>query len=252
MMQHRAFVLLAGLVFASGAPAQTAKREITVAAAANLSQVFQTVGKEFKAASGIHPTFSFASTAQLAQQIENGAPFDVFAAADVEHVDQLDKKGLLTTGSRAIYATGILGLWIPPTSTAKVNSLSDLTQGDVKTIGLANPDLAPYGLASREALQHAGIWAQVEKKVVYAENISMARQYGVTGNADAVFTAYSLLTADKGKIIQVDEKLHAPIDQALGIVKASAHQAEARQFVEFLLKGKGRDILGSSGYRVNR
>jgi molybdate transport system substrate-binding protein len=137
-------------------------------------------------------------------------------------------------------------------STAKVNSLSDLTQGDVKTIGLANPDLAPYGLASREALQHAGIWAQVEKKVVYAENISMARQYGVTGNADAVFTAYSLLTADKGKIIQVDEKLHAPIDQALGIVKASAHQAEARQFVEFLLRGKGRDILGSSGYRVRR
>ena len=245
-------VALAGLVAASISLAQTAKREITVAAAANLNQVFQTAGRDFEAASGIHPKFSFASTAQLTQQIENGAPFDVFAAADVEHVDQLEKKGMLTPGSRAIYATGILALWIPPSSAAKVNSIADLTQPSVKTIALANPDLAPYGLAARETLQHAGIWAEVQKKVVYADNISMARQFGVTGNVDAAFTAYSLLSTDKGKIIPVDEKLHTPINQALGIVKASPHQAEAWQFVEFLLRGKGREILASSGYRIPR
>jgi molybdate transport system substrate-binding protein len=88
----------------------------------NLSEVFQKLGPQFEAATGIHPIFSFGSTAQLALQIENGAPFDVYTAADVEHVDQLAKKGLLLPGSPAVYATGILALWIPPGSTAGLDS----------------------------------------------------------------------------------------------------------------------------------
>src|SRR5580700_8509120 len=110
---RRLTILVAIALSATG---QTARREVTVAAAANLSEVFQDVGRQFEAATGIHPVFSFASTAQLAVQIENGAPFDVYAAADVEHVEQLEKKGLLVPGSRAVYATGILALWIPPQS----------------------------------------------------------------------------------------------------------------------------------------
>jgi molybdate transport system substrate-binding protein len=90
----------------------------------------------------------------------------------------------------------------------------------------------------------------VQPRVVYADNINMAKQYGTTGNADAVFTAYSLVLKEAGKVIRVDEKLHNPIDQALGIVAASKHQDLARQFVDFLLKGQGREILGDSGYRV--
>ena len=93
-------LLLAALLLVTGSPGQTPKREVTVAAAANLGDVFKELGPQFEAATGIHPVFSFASTAQLAQQIENSAPFDVFAAADVEHVEQLDKKGLLLPGSR--------------------------------------------------------------------------------------------------------------------------------------------------------
>src|SRR5665213_4481612 len=112
----RLLVLVAIAFAASG---QTAKREVTVGAAANLSTVFQEVGPQFEAATGIHPVFSFASTAQLAMQIEGGAPYDVFAAADVDHIDQLEKKGLLLAGSRAVYATGVLALWVPPGSRAK-------------------------------------------------------------------------------------------------------------------------------------
>ena len=108
-------------VFAACLNAQTPRREVTVAAAANLSDVFQQIGPAFEAATGVHPVFSFASTASIAVQIQNGAPFDVFTAADVAHIDQLEKASLLVSGSRAIYATGILALWIPPRSRASIN-----------------------------------------------------------------------------------------------------------------------------------
>jgi molybdate transport system substrate-binding protein len=230
---------------------QTARREVAVAAAANLSEVFQQIGPQFEAVTGVHPVFSFGSTAQLATQIENGAPFDVFAAADVYHVDGLVKKGVLVPGSRAVYATGILALWIPPQSTVQVAGPADLVQPSVKVIALAKPELAPYGLAARETLQKLGIWSKVEAKVVYADNISMAKQYGSSGNADAVFTAYSLVMKEQGKVIQVSDSLHAPIDQAMGIVAASKNQAAAREFTGFLATGRGRDILRNSGYRVH-
>jgi molybdate transport system substrate-binding protein len=249
VIKHLGFTV-ALLTAAVGARGQSAGREVTVAAAANLNEVFQALGPRFQSATGIHPVFSFASTAQLALQIENLAPYDVYAAADVEHVEQLEKKGLLLPGSRAIYATGILALWIPPGSAAKIDRLDELAGPGIKVIAIANPDLAPYGLAARETLQHMGIWSRVQARVVYAENINMAKQYGATGNADAVFTAYSLVLKEKGRVIQVDEQLHNPISQGLGIVTASKHLDTARQFVDFLLQGKGRDILGNSGYRL--
>jgi len=253
-MRGLLFAALIMLISAVGSPGQTPKREVTVAAAANLNEVFQVIGPRFEAATGIHPVFSFASTAQLALQIENSAPYDVYAAADVEHVEQLEKKGLLLPRSRAVYATGILALWIPPGSPAKIDAkidnLDGLVQPAVKVIALAKPELAPYGQAARETLQHLRIWDRVQPKVVYADNINMAKQYGSSGNADAVFTAYSLVLKEAGKVIRVDEQLHNPIDQALGIVAASKHQDTAKQFVDFLLRGKGRDLLSSAGYRL--
>jgi molybdate transport system substrate-binding protein len=224
--------------------------EVNVAAAANLSDVFQTVGAQFQAATGIHPVFSFGSTAQLTQQIENGAPFDVFAAADSAHVDQLEKEGKLAARSKAVYATGILALWVPAGSLARISRLTDLTSSEVRVIAIARPELAPYGEATVETLRHLGIWEHVRAKVVYGDSISMAKQYGTSGNADAVFTAYSLVLKESGKVLRVDEKLHRPIAQALGIVGASPRQDAAAKFAEFLLKGKGREILAAHGYRV--
>ncbi len=224
--------------------------EVTVAAAANLSSVFQVVGPKFEAASGIHAVFSFGSTAQLTQQIENSAPYDVIAAADSEHIDQLDTHRLLLPGSRAVYAIGILALWIPPGSRATISRVEELTMPDVYAIALAKPELAPYGQAAVDTLRQLGIWEKVKSKIVYAGNIGMAKQYGSSNNADAVFTAYSLVQKAEGKVIAVDEKLHQPITQKLGIVASSRHQDAARKFVAFLLTGEGRDILSKSGYRV--
>jgi molybdate transport system substrate-binding protein len=221
---------------------------LAVAAAANLTAALQAAGPKFEAATGIHPAFSFASTAQLAQQIENAAPFDVFLAADAAHAGELEQRHLLAPGTRAVYAVGVLALWLPPGSPAAVSRIEDLVSPSVRTIAMAKPELAPYGEAAVESLKAAGVWPQVEGKIVYAENIAMARQYGSSGNTDATFTAYSLVLHDPGKIIQVDEKLHQPIAQELGILASSQHQAEARKFTAFFLSGGGRDILREYGY----
>jgi molybdate transport system substrate-binding protein len=227
-----------------------ASSEVTVATAANLTTAVAALGKEFEEQTGIHPVFSFASTAELTAQIEQSAPFDVFLAADSEHAEKLDREGFLTPGTRAVYAIGVLALWVPASSGAHIDSLAGLTQPGIKVIAVAKPELAPYGQAAVEALQHAGIWERVQPKIVYAENISVAKQYGAAGNADAVFTAYSLVLNESGQVIQVDGSLHRPITQEASVIAKSAHPAEARKFLDFILKGAGRETLKHYGYRI--
>lgn len=206
---------------------------------------------QFDKQAGIHPVFSFGSTAQLTTQIENQAPFDLFLAADAEHVDQLAAEHLLVPGSEAVYAVGVLALWIPPGSQAHIGKIADLAANDVHTIAVANPKLAPYGAATMETLQHAGIWDRVKDKIVYAENINMAREYGTSKNADAVFTAYSLVLKQPGRTIPVDESLHQPIVQKLGVMASSPHRDWAQEFADFVLRGGGRAILVRYGYKVH-
>lgn len=237
-------LFLASLAF----PQQTAKPPLTVAAAANLTEVAKVLGTQFETETGIHTVFSFGSTAQLTQQIENGAPFDAFLAADAEHVQELDQKGLLVSGSRAPYADGVLALWVP-SSAIPVNRIEDLASPHVRVIAVAKPELAPYGAAAMETLRQSGMLDKVRAKIVYSDNINMAKQYGESGNADAVFTAYSLVLKAPGKVIRIDEKLHRPITQELGVIGASAHKAEAAKFADFILHGKGRAILSDFGYR---
>src|ERR1039457_7184891 len=140
-------------------------------------------------------------------------------------------------------------LWIPPRTNAVVGRIEDLASSEVRVIAVAKPELAPYGQAAIDALKHAGIWDKVQPKIVYAENIGMAKQYGMSGNADAVFTSYSLVLREGGKVIQVDQRLYQPLIQEIGIIARSHHREAARKFVEFLLSGEGREVLREYGYR---
>jgi molybdate transport system substrate-binding protein len=126
--------------------------------------------------------------------------------------------------------------------------LKDLLDPAVRFIALANPEAAPYGAAAVEALEKENLWERLQSKVVRAENVNAAKQMAATGNADAAFTAYSLVMKDPGKIIAIAETLHAPIDQALGIIAASPHKSNAERFVNFILHGGGNAILQRSGY----
>ena len=235
------------LLLAQGcsSPKPLAERTLTVAAAANLTEVFEEMKKAFTKASGIDVVYSFGATAHLAQQIDNSAPFDVFAAADTEHVDELISKRKLTAESRAVYARGQLAIWFPKGGMHDVN---DLLSPGVRFLSIANPSLAPYGKAAVESLKALGLWDRVQAKIVYGNSISMAKQHATTGNADAAITAYSLVRNERGAVLRVDPKLHHPLLQAVGVVAASKKQHEAAEFCAFLLGPVGREILGRYGY----
>jgi molybdate transport system substrate-binding protein len=224
-----------------------AKDEINVATAANLMRVFAELGQMFERETGIHLVTSFGATTQLAQQIEHGAPYDVFAAADTEHVDELARKGLIFQDTRAIYARGKLVLWVPGEHTP-VGRLEDLARADVTHIAVANPQLAPYGRAAVEALHGLHLWEIVQPRIVFAQNVSMATQYAATGNADAAFTALALVYDKAGRKIEVPANLHAPIDQAIAVLRSCAKPEQARKFVAFIAGEKAREVFKKYGY----
>ncbi|HKQ99389.1 MAG TPA: molybdate ABC transporter substrate-binding protein [Pyrinomonadaceae bacterium] len=220
-----------------------------IAAAANLTDAFAEMAREFTARTGIRVTYSFGATADLARQIENGAPFDVFASADIEHVESLNSKGLLLPETSHIYARGRLVLWIPQGSALDIKSLEDLRGAQIERISIAKPDLAPYGRATIEALRALNLWAEVEKKVIYAQNVSQARQYAATGNAEVAFIPLALAKPNEGRVIEVDERLHQPINQAIAVIKDSRQTQAARQFVSFVLSPEGQALLERYGYK---
>ncbi|MCM3905963.1 MAG: molybdate ABC transporter substrate-binding protein [Pyrinomonadaceae bacterium] len=253
--KYARILLAITLAFFSGCNALTARNgekpssEIVVAAAANLTDAFQELSRRFSERTGIRVILSFGGTADLAKQIENGAPFDVFAAADSAHVEALEQKGLLTQGTRALYARGSLVLWLPAGSTISVDRLEDLQRKEVERIAIAKPDIAPYGEAAVETLRALKMWDQVEPKVVYGMNVSQVKQFVSSGNAEAAFLPRALVKPGEGKYIEIAEELHRPIDQALGVIKASEKQEAARRFADFVLSQEGQLILKEYGYK---
>lgn len=242
-----ALLALANCQRQSSTNTQSETPELVIAAAANLTDAFAEVGPRFTSRTGVRVVFSFGATADLAKQIENGAPFDVFAAADADHVEQLELKGLVTPGTRTLYARGRLVMWLTPGSSLKAERIQDITAKGFERIAIAKPDVAPYGRAAVESLRALGIWNEIESRVVYAQNVSQARQYTATGNAEVAFIPLALVKPGES-YLEVSEELHRPIDQALGVIKDSPNQAAARQFVDFLLGDEGQEILVKNGY----
>ncbi len=243
-----AVLLAAGCKSETEENGQTESQSLTIAAASNLTDALAEIGPRFTSKTGIRAVFSFGATADLAKQIENGAPFDVFAAADTEHVEQLELKGLLTPGTRALYARGRLVMWLPPGSNLKAARIQDITAKPFERIAIAKPDVAPYGRAAVESLRALGIWNEIEARVIYGQNVSQTKQYAATGNAEVAFIPLALVRPGVGSYLEVSEELHRPIDQALGIIKDSPKQVAARQFVDFLLSDEGQKILRNKGY----
>jgi molybdate transport system substrate-binding protein len=228
---------------------QRAATEINVGAASNLSDAFKELGEQFKTRTGIGVVYSFGATADLAKQIEQGAPFDLFAAADVEHVEALNRQGLIVPGTLMLYARGQLVLWTPAGSRLKLDRIEDVGRAEVERISLAKPDVAPYGRAAVEALTALNLWKDVESKVVYGQNVTQAKQYAATGNADVAFIPRSLVREGEGSSIAVDERLHQPINQALAVTKSSDKQTAALQFAEYILSPEGQTLLERYGYK---
>lgn len=241
-------VLLLSPLTGSVPRAQADDVRITVSGASDLTPAFEEIGKQFTAETGIGVDFNFGSTGQLAQQIEAGAPVDVFAAANVSFVDRLDEQGLIISDTKALYARGRIVLWVRPDSDLQVTTLEDLLDPEIERIAIANPDHAPYGMAAREAMQSAGVWDQVQDKVILGENVSDTLRYAETGNVDVAIVALSLAIQGDGDWELIPDDLHAPIDQALAVIASTKHEAEARAFAEYVNSEAGREIMQKYGF----
>ncbi len=215
---------------------------LLVAAAADLSSLQQPLSQYFERVTGQKVQFIFGASGMLARQIEQGAPYDVFLSANEKFVNDLAAGRHLVSGTVRIYAQGRLGLW---SQDGSVSSLDDLRNPRVLHVAIANPAHAPYGVAAWEALKNQGLWEALQPKIVYAENVRQALEYAESGNADAVITAWSLVS-DRGGIM-LPETWHAPIRQAGGVVATSRQAAAARRFLDFLTSPEGRSILEKHG-----
>ncbi len=250
MTKSRACALL--LLLALGCRKQVAPppSSLKVAAAADLVFAFEEVGRAFEADTGRKTTFSFGSTGQLAKQIAEGAPFDLFAAANVSFVEQVIAAGACDESTKARYARGRIGVWTPRDVAGAV-AIGDLAEARFVKIAIANPEHAPYGRAAKQALEKAGLWDKVSPKVVYGENIQQTLKFAQSGNAEAAIVAQSLgsMTKDGGFLL-IDEGLHLPIDQALVVCRNGANADAARSFAAFVGSPRGREIMKRYGFAL--
>lgn len=221
---------------------------LTVSGAADLNYAFPEIGKLWEEETGHTVAFNLGSTGQLAQQIERGAPVDLLAAANKKFVEDLDEKGLLLSDTMALYGIGRLTLWQREDSTLEIKNIADLTNPEVRRVAIANPDHAPYGVAAREALQSAGIWDELQPKLILGENIKQTQHYGATGHVDVAIAALSISVGKPGKRTLVPAELHNPLEQMLAVPKSALHPEEARQFGAFINGEKGRPLMQKYGF----
>jgi molybdate transport system substrate-binding protein len=227
--------------------ASAAVSEITVAAASDLRPAFEELGAAYEEETGTRVTFSFGSSGQLRQQIINGAPFDLFASANVAFVDSVIDAGRGVPETKADYALGRIVLWAAP-GVALPESVDELADQRFRRIAIANPEHAPYGLAARQALESAGIHEQVEPRLVYGENISDTFRIAQSGNAEIGIIALSLAIADGGEYTLVPAELHEPLDQALVVTSTGNRGDEAARFAAFIASPSSREVMVRYGF----
>ncbi|MNF50467.1 Molybdate-binding periplasmic protein precursor [compost metagenome] len=227
--------------------------EVQVAVAANFTAPIQAIAKGFEKDTGHKLIAAYGATGQFYTQIKNGAPFEVFLAADDTTLAKLEKEGDAVPGSRFTYAIGTLVLW--SAQDGYVDAKGEvLKNGQYKHLSIANPKTAPYGLAATQVLDKLGLTQAVKPKLVEGQNITQALQFISSGNAELGFVALSQVYKD-GKITNgsawiVPADMHAPIRQdALMLKKGEANPA-AKALVDYLKGPKAAEVIKSYGYAL--
>jgi molybdate transport system substrate-binding protein len=228
---------------------QAAEAEaLLVLAAADLQAAMPELVAHYEATTGRRAEVILGSTGNLTSQIEQGAPGDVFLAANESFIDRLAGRDLILPESRRVYAIGPLVL-VSAAGVPLPASVADLADAGYGTIAIANPEHAPYGMAAREAMQSAGVWDAVRPRLVMGENIAQALQFVRTGNADAGIVALGLVVQlpDMAHRL-VDPGLHAPLRQTGAVLRGSARPADAAAFLDLVTGERGQAILQSHGF----
>ena len=242
-------LLVAIGITACGGSSNTANEspEIVIAAASDLRPAFEELAERFTSETKVRVTFSFGSSGQLREQILNGAPFDVFASANAEFVDEVIEQNAGIASSKTNYAVGRIVLWSADPKSLP-SSISDLDASQFARIAIANPTHAPYGLAAQQALTSAGVWKTVEKKIVYGENISDTKKIIDSGNADIGVIALSLAIADGRTYVEIPASLHKPLLQAAVVTTTGKQPESAQRWIDFMSSSSGSAVMKKYGF----
>lgn len=226
--------------------------EILVAVASNFTGAIKAVAERFEEQTGHEVVLSFGSTGKHYAQIRHGAPHHAFFAADAERPRLLEDEGRIVRGSRFTYAFGKLVLWSPDGRMVDGNG-DVLATGNFEHLAVANPRLAPYGVAAQQVLEARGLWSDLQPHLVRGENIGQAYQYVKSGAAELGFVAYSQIHVPdgepEGSAWLVPASLYTPIEQQAVLLR---DEPAARAFMEFLRSDEAHRIIEGFGYGIAR
>ncbi len=228
---------------------------LTIAVASNFAKPIKEISKLFEEKTGHKVKVAFGSSGKFYAQIQNGAPFHAFFSADQQKPKALEKSGLAVANSRFTYATGRLVLWSASDKLVDGEAMV-LRQSRYKKLAIANPRLAPYGLAAKEVLSSLDLTGQTKAKLIYGENISQTFQFVSTGNADIGFVSYSQIinkgSVKNGSVWIVPETLHQPIRQDAVLLKTAKNNKAAEDFFTFVRSKAVVSIIESYGYSTQQ
>lgn len=244
--------LLLTLIHLAGGVTELRAEQVMVAVASNFTAPMQEIEQAFEATTPHELTLVIGSSGKIYAQIQHGAPYDVFLSADQDKPQRLEDKGLAVKGSRFTYAQGTLALW----HYGNENPHTLLMENRYQHIAVANPKLAPYGLAAKETLEALGLANQAQSKQVTGENITQAWQFTASGNAELGLVALSQLVSNtenkhkKGQFWLVPQSLYSPVYQDAVLLTDASDNPAAKAFMRFLKSDKAREIMEGYGYGV--
>jgi molybdate transport system substrate-binding protein len=247
-------VILVGVVCLAEIPESRGQKPPAIAAAANLNFVLPEIADRFARERGTPVELVFGASGTLTRQIRDGAPFEMFLAADEEFPNQLTAAGL-TRDAGVVYALGRLVIFSPKGSPLTVDErleglLHLVTADGVSRFAIANPEVAPYGRAAEAVLRKHGVWDAIRPKLVLGDTITQAAQFATTGNAVGGLIAYSLLfapgLADRGNYALIPDADHPPLRQRMVLMRSASPTAE--QFYAYVQGKTARAILDKYGY----
>ncbi len=254
-MRTVANLLFCGLLVLSLAAQKTAAQEIRVAAAADLRPALEEIVGRFQAQSGAKVSISYGSSGNFFQQIQSGAPFDLFFSANLDYPKKLESADLTVPGSYYEYARGKIVLLVQFSSSLDIKQgLKILLDPSVRKIAIADPSHAPYGQAAVAALKTENIYDKISAKLVNGENISQAASFVLSGAADVGIASLSLAlspaTRAQVRFWEIPQNDYPPIQQALVVLRSSKNQKLAMQFESYFQAREVGEILERYGFEI--
>jgi molybdate transport system substrate-binding protein len=245
------FAFLIAVVLGSAWSAVSAPKEIIVSAAASLKNAFEELAPIYEKKTGVHVNYNFAASGVLQQQIEAGAPADVFASAAEKQMNELEKKDLLLKGTRQDFTGNSLVLILPADSKIPVKEFSDLERPEVARLSIGNPKTVPAGQYAQEALTSLKLWDKLQSRFILAENVRQVLDYVARGEVEAglVYASDAAIAKQKIRVVATAPKdLHTAIIYPIAVIGSSSNSAAAKKFIDLVLSKTGQTILARYGF----